>query len=211
MAKVRSKGDSATRERLLEAAVDTIATGGEVAVRTKTIAQSAGVAETSLFHFFGNREGLIEEANVALFRKLIEGFTQNFKSAVDACATRAEFIDVCRRTVELATSKDRSHVRAQRVQALGSAVNRPRLAEKLFQAQLEANKIMQDSLEIAQSRKWISADLDTEAASFWLTAQFTGYVVAELGNDDEYLEKIAHFYQIAVAAILEFHLTDEEI
>ncbi|MEY4131794.1 MAG: hypothetical protein RLZZ31_1918, partial [Actinomycetota bacterium] len=39
MAKVRSTGDSATRERLLEAAVDTIATGGEVAVRTKTIAQ----------------------------------------------------------------------------------------------------------------------------------------------------------------------------
>lgn len=211
MAKGSITSDLDTRQRLLNAAIETIAEGGEVAVRTKTIAQSAGVAETSLFHFFGNREGLIEEANVALFRSLQAAFTENFKTAVENCQTRSEFIVICRRTVELATSKERAYIRAQRVQALGSAVTRRRLAPKLFEAQLEVNKNMRDSLEIAKARKWIRADLDTEAASFWLVGQFTGFIIAELGQDDLYLEKIANFYQTAVAAVLEFHLTDEEL
>ena len=56
-----------SRGLILALAIKAIDTGGEASIRVKQIADEAGTSVTSIYHFFGSREGLIEAAQIARF------------------------------------------------------------------------------------------------------------------------------------------------
>jgi AcrR family transcriptional regulator len=52
--------ESSVKQRLLELAIAAIDEFGEPGIRVSELSQAAGVGLPSLYHHFGNREGLIE-------------------------------------------------------------------------------------------------------------------------------------------------------
>ncbi|MEI7688426.1 MAG: TetR family transcriptional regulator, partial [Planctomycetota bacterium] len=90
-----------SRDLMLELEMAAIDEGGEVAVRAAEIAAGSGIAITSLYHHFGSREGLIEEAQI---ERILRGYREGtvvFRRAVAECSSREGFRDLVVGTIRM--------------------------------------------------------------------------------------------------------------
>ena len=178
------KGARDTRQVMLEAAIAAIDEGGVESIRTKAIASAADVTEPSLFHFFGNRDGLVEAALAERFLRSQADFFGDFRDSVFKCRTKREFIALTRGTWQISASPARRHARRVRVETLAAVQAHPNLGKFLAEAQEQANAILIETLEHAQTRKWVRRDINLDAAAIWIVAQGTGIAMAEVGSSN---------------------------
>lgn len=190
------------RRLLLGEAVRVIAKNGEQALRTKAVAAAAGVTEPALFHYFGSREGLIEEAQAERFKTLQVDLIKRFRDNVMQCNTKKEFVAVVRATIEAVNDPVRAPSRATRIHVAGSAVTRPNLAARLVVAQKESNAVLVDALAYAQRRKWIRANLNVEAFAMWFIGHATGRFFAEMDPNSHLLPTIDAMMAESTLAVL---------
>jgi AcrR family transcriptional regulator len=85
-----------TRTRILEAAMSVIEDTGEGTLRVQKIAESVGVREPSVYHFFKNREELVEAAHIERYRRSHLEMVRPF----EAGAALADSAEDFRRIVE---------------------------------------------------------------------------------------------------------------
>jgi AcrR family transcriptional regulator len=191
-----------TRGEMLEAAIRIIEDGGEQSLRTRVIADAVGVTEPSLFHFFGNREGLIEAAQAERYRRTQFEMFVPFRDAILACKTKRDFVKTVKEGLRWTEESRRIKARQLRVEVLASAYSRPKLAEQVIEAQRECLLPLIEGLEFAKAKKWVPADIDTEAVAFWHIGQITGRVFAELDGDPELFAAVGKLVQQASMSML---------
>jgi AcrR family transcriptional regulator len=172
-----------TRHRLIEAAITVIETEGEQAVKVRDIAARAGVTEPSLYHFFGDRNGLIEEAQAVRYGRDQMDVLSGFADAILACQSRQEFVDLVRSAFTNALQPTRAPQRFTRVNVLGSTQGRPNLQRRLADQQQETNKVVGDALRVAQRLGFIRPDLDCHVLAVWTVGLATGRVLIEIDPD----------------------------
>ena len=80
-----------TRDEILRLTVEAIDLGGEGGVHVAEIAKASHVAVTSIYHFFQNREGLIEAAQASRFAREFTINANAFSEEVNKCVTQEEF------------------------------------------------------------------------------------------------------------------------
>ncbi len=168
-----------TRDRLLAGAISLIETGGEAAVRVETVASMAGVARPSLYHFFGDREGLIVAAQAERYKESLFYKMDTQTEAARNCATRDEFVDFVRSTFTYLTLPDAEQRRRVRVEVLGSAVSRPRLRALIAEADTQAARRLGALLRIAQDRGWLTVQFDLDVAAAWWFGMINGRYLVE--------------------------------
>jgi len=164
---------------MLELAMEAIDRGGEVAVRVSDVAAGAETAITSLYHHFGSREGLIEEAQV---ERIVRGYrlgTEDFRRAVEECRTRAQFRAIIVRMIEEASSPERMQLRLARANAIGSAFGRPGLFRRIADVLDRVDEDRAEILAMAQRRGWVQPDLDMRVASTWYACLVFGRALAD--------------------------------
>ncbi len=166
---VRATSD--TRSRLLKAAFEQVAAGGEQALRIREVAAAAGVTQPSVYHFFGSREGLLLEVHAERYSSTQRVFLGSFGSSVFACRNQREFVTVIRRHLELANRPERVAARVGRLEVLGSTLSRPALAERIVAEQRELNGILARPLRWAQEAGWLRPDIDTYMFAAWALGQ----------------------------------------
>lgn len=188
-----------TRERLIEAAIEVIEADGERSVRIRDIAAKAGVTEPSIYHFFGDRNGLIEQAQVIRFGRGQTEALEAFVTGVRNCETKAEFTRLVR-TV-LTTSFDSSFAarRFTRINVLGSAQSRPELLKDLAGQQRDLNGLLGDALRIAQERGFMRSNVDCDIFAVWVIGMTTGRLLLEIDPD---LAESQEWNALAVDAVL---------
>jgi AcrR family transcriptional regulator len=171
--------DGGTRDRLLAGAISLIEEGGETAVRVETVATLAGVARPSLYHFFGDREGLVVAAQAKRYRDSLFYNLQNQLEATKNCATREEFVEIIRRHIELLTTPDGEHRRRVRVEVLGATASRPNLRVQIMEANQSAARGLGELLKIAQDRGWLTLPFHLDVAAMWWFGMMNGRYLVE--------------------------------
>jgi len=171
-----------TRRRLLEETIAVLAAGGEQAVRIRDIARRAGVAEPSIYHFFGDRNGLIEAAQEVRYGRDQTDLFDVFDAAVSVCPSQEAFVEVVRRTLVAVFDPARAPKRMTRVSALGASEQRSALRARLAEQQWEANRRLGATFTVAQGRGFVAADRDPHAIAAWIVGMVTGRVLIELGD-----------------------------
>lgn len=170
-----------TAERLLEAAIELIDTGGEAAVRIDAVAASAGVKRPSVYHFFGDREGLVVAAQAERYRRTLFFGMPNLAKIVRACATPDEFVRLLTDWMRLVTAPDGEARRRIRIQVLGSAASRPELRVLIEAADTHAAEQVAQVIAIAQDRGWTGNRFDPEVGALWWFGMMNGRFLVE-GN-----------------------------
>ena len=169
-----------TRARLLDAAVFVIDQGGVKALKVRDVSARAGVKEPSVYHYFGNRDGLVEAAQAKRYIRGLLELTEVFDRLVHQCVSRDTFIETIRTVTTAVFADDRQSVRAVRADVLGSAMSRPELKEAVAQAQRESHLLLDSTLTYAQAQGWVLPELDTMAFSVWYTGMVNGRLVYEI-------------------------------
>lgn len=190
------------RAEIIRLTLETLSTGGESAIRTKMIAEAAGVTEPTLFHYFENREGLIEAAQSEWYKQHQHEMFIPLRDAVLTCTTREEYVEVLRKSLIAGFAPEREPLRAMRVAILGSAMTRPKLRAALAVAQADSNSLVNEATNHAKLNGWIPRDVNNEAMAQWIVAIMTGRVVGELNYNPEILDAMTEMTITAVLSIL---------
>ncbi len=167
MAMTDNEQETSTKERILRLAIDALDSGGEASIRVKQIADDAGVSVTSLYHFYGSREGLVE---AALVHRFDDGYRQGreaMRLAAESAQTREQFADALENLIRVAFGPTYTDARRRRINVAGSAMARPTLLAKINEAQREWFTELHDSLLIAQQRGFTNPNVDMRAAATW--------------------------------------------
>ncbi|MEA3184323.1 MAG: hypothetical protein QOJ74_800 [Ilumatobacteraceae bacterium] len=175
---------SATADRLLEAAIGAIDTGGEAAVRVQEVADAAGVQIPILYRQFGSRDGLIQAAQVERLSRTLGREMDDLASAMDAVATAEEFRALIDAVLASLDGAERRTARWKRVNVVGSTYGRPDLAVAVSKLQTRAVQGIAHALQRPQESGWLRDDLDLEAFAAWFAGQTMGRVLIELGGSE---------------------------
>ena len=178
-----------TRTRLLNAAVRVIDKGGESALNVHKVALEAGVTVPSLYHFFGSREGLVEEAQVARFEKGMQVVGLSLDETLAGITTARKYKETLRKWLHSLLGGPNSRFRRTRATVIASAVNNPSLAARIADIQEQHVRRISTYLNYGRSKGWVDDDLDIEAISLWTTTQLNGRVVLELDPKQRYIRE----------------------
>ena len=192
---------SDTRTRILEAAMSVIEDTGEGALRVQKIAEAVGVREPSVYHFFKNREELVEAAHIERYRRSHLEMVQPFQAGAALADNAEDFRRIVKKILSLVYAAEREHIRSTRMSVLGAAQTSPMIAEAIRQINFEVSSKVADVLASAQEKNWIRKEVDPLAAAYWINGQILGRVMAEMDKDQVDLDK---WNQISETAVLYF-------
>jgi AcrR family transcriptional regulator len=188
-----------TRSQLIDATVKELVETGPGSLRVSKIAQVVGISEASVYHFFKNKNDLVETSQIEAYRRSYLEMVIPFSAAVDLSDSAEDFIRVVRKLYEMIFSVERHPIRAARIQVIGAAMASPRLRESLNLINREVHEELAEVIRRAQSRGWVNPDRDARAIAYWINAQTNGRVLIEMDPDWGDLSK---WNEIAIAAVL---------
>ena len=171
-------------DRLLEATIEAIDAGGESAVRVQDIADAAGVQIPILYRKFGNREQLIQAAQIERLGRALDSEFRQIQAVVEHAITAEQFRSVLDLILASLDSAERRAARWQRVNVIGSTYGRPELATAVSKLQSRTIRGVADALRRPQQLGWLREGLDLEAFAAWFAGQTMGRIVIELGNSE---------------------------
>ena len=161
---------SDTAHSILERTIELIDDSGEAALRMHELSSDVGVAVTSIYHFFGCREGLLEAAHAERYARCLDREVSTFTAPARRCRTRAEFESLVRSTVARWGSSQHAPTRMTLTSALGAAHGRPRLAPAIDVTHERHVAVLGETLRRPQERGWISSTIDLTAFAAWFTS-----------------------------------------
>lgn len=172
-----------TRDRILDLAVAALESGGETSIRVNDIAQQANVAVTSLYHYFGNREGLVAAAHILRYRQSTVNDFEIVRSRVAECTSLEEFRDIITAAVlGFLESPHHALQREIRIATYAAAVTRPEIAELLPADLTITADNMYQLLEPLKERGWIKRDADTRAFGVFYLGIMTSRIFIDIGK-----------------------------
>jgi AcrR family transcriptional regulator len=179
-----------TRTQLLNAAVRAINAGGEHSLNVRAIAKEAGVTVPSVYHFFGSREGLVEEAQAQRF----EHGMNLVGIALDETLARATSKKKYQAAIKgwlsgITAASANSEFRKVRGTVLASAVTNKRLASRVTLIQEIHVRRVAGYLKYGIECGWLDSDLDVEAIIYWTVSQLNGRLVVELDPKKKFAKR----------------------
>ena len=193
---------SDTRTRILEAAMLAISENGEGAIRVQKIAESVGVREPSVYHFFKNREELVEAAHVERYRRSHLEMVKPLQAGAALADNAEDFRRIVKKVLSLVYTAEREHIRSTRMSVLGAAQTSPKIAEAIRQINFEVSSKVAEVFATAQEKNWIRKEVDPLAAAYWINGQILGRVMAEMDKERVDLDKWNQISETAVSYFL---------
>jgi len=173
--------ESATR--ILNSAVQIISESGEASLRIADVMESAGVQAPMIYRHFGDREGLVQSAQLARGVNVMTSVFGPFSEAI----ARANDADSVRRCVALLMEgmghADQFNIRRDRLEVLGAAISRPELLDELRVNRHQVSDLLLASLVRVQESGYIRGDLDVVVFVEWVMSSMIGLASVEHLSD----------------------------
>jgi AcrR family transcriptional regulator len=190
------------RERIVAAALRAIGESGTAGLRVVAVAHEAGVSQGMIRYYFGDRQGLVDEALARRFSARFGEFMGVFAERTKGCSTPAEFRSVIQAVLKEVFVPARSSMRLERNSDLGEAVARPALAAKIAAEREKSLGELRDIVADAQARGLMRADLDPAAVAGLHLAMVHGCSLFELGASSVDVDVLRQVYLEALFALI---------
>jgi AcrR family transcriptional regulator len=172
---------------------------GEQGVRLDEVQRRSGVSSGSIYHHFGDREGLIAAAQVDRFDRVVRDDARGLVDSLYGAATRGDpevYLDAVRRQSATVVLPERSAIRWARVTALASAWQRPDLMEALGESFSGLVDTLHDAAARVQSLSALDADLDPRGVAIFSQIHSLGLLLNDLDprpvSDEDWVGLMQH-------------------
>jgi AcrR family transcriptional regulator len=174
--------ESPVKQRLLELAVEVLNETGEPGIRVTELAKAGGVSIPTLYHHFGSREGLIEEAQAERFTRALREDAELLIGLLKQCKTKKDLKNVLSRVFDSRRTASRSIIRWQRLNALGATYARPVLVERIVKNHDDIITQVALALLPFQRKGVIRQDIDLVAVIAFYNGVVMGKNLIEIGD-----------------------------
>ena len=189
-----SSTHNSSKDTILALAISEIDKGGEASLRVKKIADDAGTAVTSIYHFYGSREGLVEAAQLARFEAGYQEARDKVLEAAHTVESREEFARLVESVIRDLFSSRHHKNRLRRMSVVGSAITRPELLAAINKVQRQWFAELVEGLVAAQQRGIIDPSADVATAATWHLITVNGFAAIEGDNTGADVAKWVDFY-----------------
>jgi AcrR family transcriptional regulator len=172
------------RSKILELAIAVIDEQGEQAIRTNKLAIDAGTTPPTLYHYFNNREGLVEEAQVERFVRSISIDIELLVDHLKKAKTKEDLLGGINDLFKRRDSAERTILRSRRMNAVGATFARPSLANRIAEAHNELCTRAALALAPFQRQGIIRQDIDLRAVVARYNGAVLGKALAGLPGSD---------------------------
>jgi len=173
-------------DRIVDATVAAIEAGGEPSLRVNDIARDSEVSVATLYHYFGDREGLVVAARLKQYAGSTGIYYEDFARAVGSASTSGEFADVLRMFFGHVTNQASRDMRFLRAEIVGSSRTRPQLAAALREVQEDLATRLTAVLADAQERGLLRSTVSPrDTAEFALMVQLGSVLPDLLAGDGD--------------------------
>jgi AcrR family transcriptional regulator len=169
-----------TRDRVLAVAIAQLEAGGEAFVRIDEIRDRSGVSIGSIYHHFGDRDGVIVAAQLRRFSQWAEEELASLSESVRRSRNVREFRTSIRRLARRSQSEYGTGVRWGRMGVLGSLTGRAALRDEVRAVQTTLTDGFQAHVAQGQARGFFRSDLDPRAVAAFIEAYSLGAVLNDL-------------------------------
>jgi AcrR family transcriptional regulator len=173
----------ATARAMVDAARLQLETRPDSEFRVDEVLASVGASPSSLYHHFGNREGLLEAAWIDWARQNAETDVTAVAAVFAAATDRDAAFDGVVTVVRAAQAPSRTERRLQRLSMIAAAARRPGLRAEISQIETETNRRYRAILDEAQERGLISPEADLEVIPVFMRAITFGRITNELSSE----------------------------
>jgi len=135
-------------------------------LRIPEICEASGVNYGSVYHHFGNRQGLIDAAYIKLYERFIAKDTEQVRHLGGNSATFDDFVIAAHHlVVQVASDPERVLSRDSRLRILAASRSRPALAKRIGELQLDVTNQLADIIEDFKKQGWVRADVEANEVS----------------------------------------------
>lgn len=190
-------------DRIVAATVEAIENGGEPSLRVNDIARDSGVSVATLYHYFGDREGLVVAARVSQYLGSTGVYLADFKNAVAGLEDEGQFAELIKHFFDRSVSVSNRAMRFLRAEIVGSSRTRPQLAASLREIQEDHLRQLTEVFLIAKSHGFLAASLEPRDVAEFALAINLGSVIPDLvAGDDQSGESLRRILPMLVDRIL---------
>lgn len=172
---------------------------GEQGVRLDEVQRRSGVSSGSIYHHFGDRDGLIAAAQVDRFDRAVRDDARGLVENLYGAATRGDpevYLDAVRKQSATVVLPERSAIRWARVTALASAWHRPDLMAALGESFSGLVGTLLDGARQLQGLGVLNADLDPRGVAIFSQIHSLGLLLNDLDprpvSDEDWVRLMQH-------------------
>lgn len=177
--------ENPTRNAILQVAMELVATHGPDGFTVDEVLVASGASVSSLYHHFGNREGLVLAAEAERFRQLAKHEDRrNLEGGHGASTTEEFFAYIEVQLRRIATDPATRDARRSRFQVAARALDAPELAQKTRRSQRLMLAAIAEMFTDVQARGLINPELDVDAYAAWFHGMTLGRTISEDGPID---------------------------
>lgn len=167
-------------DRIVDATVTAIESGGEPGLRVNDIARESNVSVATLYHYFGDREGLVVAARVKQYLGSTGVYLKDFARAVSELKSAQEFAEIVKVFFDRSIAAGNRKQRFLRAEILGSSRTRPLLAASLREIQEDHLRGLTDVFGMAKDRGFIASNIDPRDVAEFALAINLGSVISDV-------------------------------
>ena len=182
MERHRQTRGEATVAALLGAAVVHLESGGDVDMKIDDILAKTGVSRGSLYYHFGDRQGLVDAADLELYARRARADVAALTGLIDRASTPDELLEAARALTEQTQSPARRANRIERARLVGQ-IGCGRFAARLEAVQHTLNAAFAEAIARAQAKGLITPDHDPLALAVFIQAYTMGRVLGDLDSE----------------------------
>ncbi len=166
-----------TKELLISCVVGLIREHGFENVTSDLVLNESKVSKGSLYYHFEDFADLMEQAQVEIFRQLVELTLNRVNTAMRSSTTKSEFLEKIRLLTHGNIESELKASRLARIEAIAMGLSNPRMSKRLGKVQWSLNEGLMHCLEETKAKGWINPDLDPLSIAIFVQAYQIGSVI----------------------------------
>jgi len=172
-----------TVAKLIAATDDALRAGGETAVRIQEISAVTGVSIGSIYHHFGDRDGLIRATYAHNYAVVVEADVPLVRGFMASISSTTQLADRYDEMLEFVKAHAKNQSGLERAAIIGTTANRPLMKRELSTVQHALNEQVTEVMQIAAERGLLKKHLNPRAAGMVILGLLLGRAVAELDSE----------------------------
>jgi len=172
-----------TAKRILDVAIKELDDVGPSRFNLDRVIENAEVSRSSLYHHYGNRDGLIIAVEL---RRLETTLTENDRSIRQMLASLTspqEAWEIIEFGIRSSASQQQRVTRAQRFASFAASEHAPALKESLQRMQKRAAEEFSETLRLARDRSFINPVEPIEGTAHFIQSFLLGRMLVDVLND----------------------------
>ena len=169
-----------TIDSVIDEADKAIRAGGEAAVRIQEISVTTKTSIGSIYHHFGDRDGLIRATYVRNIRMAVTQEVARVRKFMERMHSAKELSEHYKEMLGYLSEYFQKYSVVSRANIIGSATGRPLLRDALIEVQTELIDSLTEVMQLLKDRQMLKPHIDPRAAAVVLLGMLHGRIIAEL-------------------------------